>query len=169
MEIMELRSRLMPSLIRLAVELEGDNVGRKYIDDNPLEMLDAPLAWLDRHGAARLLWSNRPVIENDHKSVQTLAEAIKDAPIDDIERAISGLHHALFTADEVEQLDGEAALNYVAGWIGGAAPWEGGVSSADYLSRISFYPTYRSIFGLGYELGRDFMMANQGKKNAQIA
>lgn len=130
-------------LLRLAVELESDCMAAVEAGG---DVLDVPIAWLDSHGFGYL--APHPC---------ALGELLRPRKVNDFDpltlaAAARVVRNALFVADEILQLDGESALDYVAGWVGGASRLA--ADHDHYLGHfVDFIPTYRDFFIAGYQRG----------------
>ena len=148
-------------LLRLAVELEAECMSAVEAGGN---VLDVPLAWLDNHGFGYL---------NPHS--HSFCEALRPRLVaefdaDSLNAAAKIVRNALYIADEVQQLDGEQALEFVAGWISGASLLALGVGPGFYLSNLAnFVPVHRELFDRGFEAGEADAIARRDQKRREVS
>lgn len=146
-------------LLRLAVELESDCMAAVEAGGN---VLDVPIAWLDSHGFGYL--APHPC---------AVGEPLRPRKVSDFDpltlaAAARVVRNALFVADEILQLDGEGALDYVAGWVGGASRLA--ADHDHYLSQfVDFIPTYRDFFIGGYQRGETEMRTVRRQRERRAA
>lgn len=147
-------------LLRLAVELEAECMAAVEAGG---DVLDVPLAWLDKHGFGYL---------NPHP--HSFCEALRPRLVaefdaDSLNEAARIVRHALYIADEVQQLDGQPALEFVAGWIAGASLLAHGVGAGFYLSKFAnFIPVHRVVFDLGFEAGEADAIARRDQQCREV-
>jgi hypothetical protein len=146
-------------LLRLAVELESDCMAAVEAGGN---VLDVPVAWLDSHGFGYLAPYPRALDEP-----LRLRKVCDFDPLT-LTAAARVVRNALFVADEILQLDGEPALEYVAGWIGGSSMLSID-DPAHYLENFAdFVPVYRDLFVAGFRRGYEEMrtLRRQGERKS---
>ena len=147
-------------LRRLAVELEAECMAAVEAGG---DVLDVPIKWLDSHGFGYL---------DPHP--QPLSEALRPRLVaefdtDSLSEAAKIVRNALYIADEVQQLDGQAALEFVAGWIAGASLLAHGVGAGFYLSNLAnFVPVHRELFNRGFEAGEADAIARRDQKRREV-
>lgn len=140
------RTCLTTFLLRLAVELEKECC---VSVDTGGDIFDAPLQWIEQNGFPFLLASNDELGCFNPRSIEDLAPD----ELDLLFVAADVVRRASFVADEIQHLSGEAALDFIAGWIGGYCNRSGNDFS-HYISHIlGRIPLYRESFKAGFENG----------------
>lgn len=141
-----IRARLTSLLLRLAVELEEECCASAAAGG---DVFDIPLQWLDENGFQYLLAG----CDEFGSALPRSIEKLQENELDVLLGAGEVVRRALFVADEIQQLGGEAALDFVAGWIGGYC----NKSGDDFIHYVSCFisriPLYRESFKAGFQNG----------------